>query len=198
MTDCYEIVKIPDPVLKEISSVIENIDSDIQKQAERMIATMYVGAGIGLAANQVGIANRMFSMDVPDGIWSYGAEKNGILPVEAGYRSGEREGELMRNPRVMINPEVIWSSEQKSVYDEGCLSIPNQYAQIIRPAQVRVKFQDEKGETYEEEFEGLPSHCVQHEIDHLNGVLFIDYLSSLKRNMILKKMKKENKNAGAL
>jgi peptide deformylase len=104
----------------------------------------------------------------------------------------------VRNPRAFINPEVVWESEQKSVYDEGCLSIPDQYGEVIRPAQVRIKFQDEKGETHEELFDGLDSHCVQHEIDHLNGVLFIDYLSSLRRNMILRKMKKFNKDASAL
>jgi len=140
----------------------------------------------------------MFVMDLPEGMWQHGPEKDGVLTIEAGYRSGEKEEELVRHPRVFINPEVIWESEQKSVYDEGCLSIPHQYGEVIRPAQVRVKFQDEKGDTYEDLFDGLDSHCVQHEIDHLNGVLFIDYLSSLKRNMILRKMKKFNKDASAL
>ena len=198
MTDLYNIVKVPDAVLKQKAQAIENINSDIKLQVERMIATMYEGAGIGLAANQVGLLNRIFVMDLPKGTWQHGPEINGVLTIDTGYRSGEREDELVKNPRAFINPEVIWESEVKSVYDEGCLSIPNQYGEVIRPAQVRVKFQDEKGQSHEELFDGLDSHCVQHEIDHLNGVLFIDYLSSLKRNMILRKMKKFNKEANAL
>ena len=198
MNDVYDIVRVPDPVLKETASAVENIDADIQKQIGRMINTMYAGAGIGLAANQVGLLNRVFVMDLPEGLWTHGPEVDGVLTIEAGYRSGERDEAPVRNPRAFINPEVIWTSEKKSVYDEGCLSIPGQYGEVIRPARCRVKFQNEKGESFEEEFDGLDSHCVQHEIDHLNGVLFIDYLSSLKRNMILRKMKKFNKDAAAL
>ncbi len=198
MADTYNIIKVPDPVLKQTAHVIENIDATIQTQVSRMIETMYEGAGIGLAANQVNILNRVFVMDLPEGSWQHGPEINGILTIDAGYRSGERDEAPMREPRAFINPEVTWSSEQKSVYDEGCLSMPQQYGEVIRPAQVRVKFQDVEGQTCEEEFDGLDSHCVQHEIDHLNGVLFIDYLSSLKRNMILRKMKKLQKDAGVL
>jgi len=198
MEDLYKIVNAPNPVLKQTASIIEDINQDVQTQAQRMIATMHGAAGIGLAANQVGLLNRMFVMDLPEGFWRHGPEIDGVLTIDSGYRSGEAETDIVRNPRAFINPEVTWESEQKSVYDEGCLSIPNQYGEVIRPAQVRVKFQDEKGNTHEELFDGLDSHCVQHEIDHLNGVLFIDYLSSLKRNMILRKMKKLNKDAGAL
>jgi peptide deformylase len=198
MSDTYDIIMVPDPVLKETANPIENIDADVQVQAEKMVKTMYAGAGIGLAANQVGKLNRIFVMDLPEGVWRYGEEIDGILTIDAGYRSGEREEELVRQPRALINPEVVWQSEQKSVYEEGCLSIPQQYGEVVRPAQVRVKFQDLEGNTQEELFEGLHSHCVQHEIDHLNGVLFIDYLSSLKRNMILRKMKKVQKDTQAL
>lgn len=194
----YDIIKVPNAVLKETAHEVQNIDKDVQTQIERMINTMYEGAGIGLAANQVGLLNRIFVMDLPEGSWSHGQEINGVLTIEAGYRSGQKEDAPMKRPRAFINPEVIWESEQRSVYDEGCLSIPNQYGEVIRPAKVRVKFLDETGANHEEEFDGLDSHCVQHEIDHLNGVLFIDYLSSLKRNMILRKMKKMNKDAAAL
>lgn len=196
--ETYDIVNIPDPVLKEAGSIIENITFDIQTQAQKMINTMYMGKGIGLAANQVGILNRMFVMDLPEGAWQYGEEIDGVLTIEAGYRSGEGSGVIERKPRVFINPEVVWSSEQKSIYEEGCLSIPGQYADVVRPASVKVKFQDVEGQAHEEEFSGLDAVCVQHEIDHLNGVLFIDYLSSLKRNMIIKKMRKLNKDASAL
>jgi peptide deformylase len=198
MSDVYEIVKVPSPVLKETAADIENITTDIQMQAEKMVNTMYEGRGIGLAANQVGILNRMFVMDLPEGSWQYGEEIDGILTIEAGYRSGEGTSVTERKPSVFINPEVVWSSEQESVYEEGCLSIPQQYAAIIRPASVKVKFQDLDGTTQEKSFEGLDAACVQHEIDHLNGVLFIDYLSPLKRNMILKKVRKINKDASAL
>lgn len=199
MPDLYDIIKVPNPVLKEKASAIENIDADIKLQAETMMNTMYHGAGIGLAANQVAILNRMFVMDLPEGIWQHGEEIDGVLTIEAGYRSGEQEEtNRVKSPRAFINPEVIWSSEQKSIYDEGCLSLPSQYGEVIRPAQVRVKFQDLEGKTHEELFDGLHSHCVQHEIDHLNGVLFIDYLSSLKRNIILRRLKKLNKESRVL
>lgn len=198
MPDLYEIIKVPDPVLKEVAQPIQTIDDAIKAQVQAMMNTMYHGAGIGLAANQVNRLNRVFVMDLPDGFWVHGPEKDGVLTIEAGYRSGEKEENLERKPRAFINPEVIWSSEQKSVYDEGCLSIPQQYGEVIRPAQVRVKFQDIEGHTHEELFDGLHSHCVQHEIDHLNGILFIDYLSALKRNMILRRMKKLHKDAAVL
>jgi peptide deformylase len=198
MPETYKIVNVPDPVLKETAHDVQNIDSDIQKQIERMQTTMYAGAGIGLAANQVGFLNRIFVMDLPEGMWTHGEEVNSVLTINAGYRSGERDEAPVRKPRAFVNPEIVWTSEQRSVYEEGCLSIPGQYGEVIRPAQCRVKFLDEKGQSHEEEFDGLESHCVQHEIDHLNGVLFIDYLSSLKRNMILRKMKKLNKDAAVL
>ena len=193
MKNPYPIINIPHPTLKQTSSTIETINDDIRTQAARMIETMKQANGIGLAANQVNIANRLFVMGLPDQCWEYGdTNKDGIRTIQASYRSGEAEEEAT-TLRIFINPEIIWESEERSTYPEGCLSIPQQYADIIRPAQVRVKFQDENGETIEELFEGLDSHCVQHEIDHLNGVLFIDYLSSLKRNMIIKKVKKLTK-----
>ncbi|MEM7618608.1 MAG: peptide deformylase [Pseudomonadota bacterium] len=198
MQDMYEVIKIPHAMLKEKAHKIENIDADIKDQAERMVQTMYRDSGIGLAANQVNILNRMFVMDLPENIWNYTGEKNGIKVIEAGYRSGEREEELVKNPTVFINPEIVWESEAKSVYEEGCLSIPGQYAEVVRPCDIKVRFQNAQGTTEVKEYSGLHAHCVQHEIDHLNGVLFIDYLSSLKRNMILKKMKKLQKDATAL
>lgn len=198
MADRYDIIKVPDPVLKQVAHPIENITDDIKEQANKMVTTMYHDLGIGLAANQVGILNRLFVMDLPEGSWTHGDEVDGVLTINASYRSGGRDGTIIRKPRTFINPEVIWMSEQRSVYEEGCLSIPQQYGEVIRPARVRVKFLDEEGTKHEEEFDGLDSHCVQHEIDHLNGVLFIDYLSALKRNMILRRMKKYNKDAQAL
>ncbi len=186
MVDLYDIIKVPDPVLKQKAQPVQIIDDEIRTQIDTMINTMYHGAGIGLAANQVNMLNRIFVMDLPDNSWVHGDEKNGIIQVI----SQSPKGEIEMAPLAMINPEVVWQSELQSVYEEGCLSIPKQYADVVRPAQVRVKFLDYNGDDQEELYDGLHSHCVQHEIDHLNGVLFTDYLSSLKRNMILKRAKK--------
>jgi peptide deformylase len=169
------IITVPNPVLKDIARPIETISAAVKQQAENMVETMYDAPGIGLAANQVGMLNRMFVMDV-------------------NYR---KEPES-RNPIIMINPEIIWRSEEMSVMEEGCLSIPHQFAEVERPMTVRVKFLDLKGEFQEMEGAGLASHCIQHELDHLNGVLFIDYLSRLKRNMILKKVDKLRKDGEIL
>ena len=164
------IITVPHPVLKETAQPVESITAAIKQQAADMLETMYDAPGVGLAANQVGILNRLFVMDVD-------------------YR---KEPET-RNPIVMINPEIIWRSEEMSVMEEGCLSIPQQYAEVERPKSVRVKFIDLDGQIKEWVGEDLGSHCAQHELDHLNGVLFIDYLSRLKRNMILKRVDKLRK-----
>lgn len=166
----YDIITIPDPVLKQIAQPVQTIGADIQRQFDRMLQTMYDAPGIGLAANQVGILNRVIVMDL----------------------SNREEGEDAQ-PYFMANPEIIWESEEMSVMQEGCLSIPRQYADVERPAEVRVKYLDYNGKEAELSASGLLSHCVQHEIDHLNGVLFIDHLSSLKRNMLLKKLDKMKK-----
>ncbi len=170
MSDLYEIINVPDPVLKETAQAVSSVDAAIQKQMDKMLATMYEAPGIGLAANQVNLLNRVLVMDLarPD--------------------DGEE-----KSPICMANPEIIWESEEMSVMEEGCLSIPRQYADVERPANVRVKYLGYDGKEAELEASGLLSHCVQHEIDHLNGVLFIDYLSSLKRNMILRKVDKLTK-----
>ena len=170
MSDLYDIVLVPDPVLKQEAQPVNSITTDIQKQMDRMLATMYEAPGIGLAANQVGLLNRVLVMDL------------------ARTDEGEEPA-----PIFMANPEILWESEEMSVMEEGCLSIPRQYAEVERPAIVRVKYTDYNGKDAELEAEGLLSHCVQHEIDHLNGTLFIDYLSSLKRNMIMKKVDKLKK-----
>lgn len=190
----YDIVIAPDPVLKTESKAVENFDDAVKTQINRMMETMYDGNGIGLAANQVNMLNRVLVMDVPEGIWQYnGEDKNGVLTIGSAYKSGERKEEPKAQPIAMVNPQVIWQSDQRSVYDEGCLSLPGQYAEIERPAKVRVKFLNKDGAEEEQEFAGLDSHCVQHEIDHLNGVLFIDYLSRLKRNTMLRRVEKAKK-----
>ena len=169
-TKTYEIITVPDPVLRETAQPVSRMDEDIRRQMDRMLQTMYDAPGIGLAANQVGLLNRVLVMDL-----------------------SKREENSTHAPIYMANPEVIWESEEISVLEEGCLSIPQQYAEVERPAQVRVKYIDYHGKEAELTAEGLLSHCVQHEIDHLNGVLFVDYLSRLKRNMMLRKVEKMKK-----
>jgi peptide deformylase len=165
--DNYKIISVPDPVLKQVATPVEHVDDALRTQIKRMLQTMYDAPGIGLAANQVGLLNRVIVMDV-----------------------AQREEPDTRRPIAMINPELVWNSDEPSLWEEGCLSIPGQYADVERPLRVRVRYLDETGKPCEDMFEGLASHCVQHEIDHLNGVLFIDHISALKRNMILKRLKK--------
>lgn len=166
----YDIITVPDPVLREKARPVARVDDALRTQMDAMLQTMYDAPGIGLAANQVGLLNRVLVMDL-----------------------ASRKEDDPPNAIFMANPEIIHESEEMSVMEEGCLSIPQQYADIERPAIVRVKYLDYHGKEAQLEAEGLLSHCVQHEIDHLNGVLFVDYLSSLKRNMILRKVDKLKK-----
>lgn len=156
----------PDPRLKKVADPVTEITDALHQQAEDMLATMYDAPGIGLAAPQVGVLNRMLVMDC-------------VKDPEAAPR-----------PMVLMNPEVTWESEARAVYEEGCLSIPEQYAEVERPAEVTVRWLGLDGAPHEETFDGLWATCVQHEIDHLNGVLFIDYLKPLRRQMITRKMQK--------
>jgi len=167
-----EIIIVPDPVLKQEAQPVAGVDNAIRKQMDNMLETMYEAPGIGLAANQVRMLNRVLVIDIS---------------------ARQEEEEPKSNPICMANPQVIWLSEEFSVMEEGCLSIPKQYAEVERPASVRVKYLDYEGQEKELKADGLLSHCVQHEIDHLNGVLFTDYLSGLKRNMILRRVEKLKK-----
>ncbi len=170
MSDLYDIIMVPDPVLKQEAHEVQTVTPEIRQQMDRMLATMYDAPGIGLAANQVGLLNRVLVMDL-----------------------SRKDDEEDPNPIFMVNPQIVKESEDFSVMQEGCLSIPQQYADVERPAIVHVEYLDYDGNKAELKAEGLLSHCVQHEIDHLNGVLFVDYLSSLKRNMILRKVEKLKK-----
>jgi peptide deformylase len=176
-----EILEVPDPRLRDVAQPIAAVDDDIRALADDMLETMYAAHGIGLAATQLGIDKRILVIDLQERV-NEDEEKEG-------------EGEPVRDPRVVINPELLWVSDELSVYNEGCLSIPEQYAEVERPARCRVRWLDEKGATHEEELDGLMATCMQHEIDHLDGVLFIDHISRLKRNMVLKKLEKLRKKA---
>ena len=160
----------PDPVLKRVAEPVSKVDDALRKQMDDMLETMYHDKGIGLAAPQVGISNRVVVMDVDQ------------------TDEGEKGKALF-----MVNPEIIWESEELRIYNEGCLSVPEMYAEVERSDSVRIKYLDYDGAEQELEADGLLSTCIQHEIDHLNGVLFVDHLSSLKRNMIMRKLKKHLK-----
>jgi len=165
-----DILILPDKRLRQVSEPVKKIDAGIRKLIEDMFETMYEAPGIGLAAIQVGTPKRIITMDL--------AKK-----------------EEPKSPQVFINPEILWTSEEKAIYEEGCLSIPEYYGDVERPAQVKVKYLNREGEPREIEANGLLATCLQHEIDHLNGVLFIDHLSKLKRDRVLKKFTKAAKRA---
>jgi peptide deformylase len=156
----------PDPRLKKPCEPVAAVTSEIGRLAEDMLATMYDAPGIGLAAPQVGVMRQVIVMDC--------VKEPGAAP----------------RPMALVNPEVTWESEDRAVYEEGCLSIPEHYAEVTRPAMVRVRWMALDGTPQEEEFAGLWATCVQHEIDHLRGRLFIDYLGPLRRQMITRKMEK--------
>ena len=160
------IITAPDPRLKAISDPVAEVDDSIRALLDDMLDSMYEAVGIGLAAIQVGIAKRIVVIDV--------ADENG----EQG------------NPLFLINPEIVWTSDDERVHEEGCLSLPEHYAEVVRPDEIRVKYLDRDGKEQELHAAGILSTCIQHELDHLDGILFVDHISSMRRNMILRKLKK--------
>ena len=164
------IIVAPDPRLKQISKPVEKVDSEIRRLMDDMLETMYAAPGIGLAAPQVGVLKRVIVLDLA------------------------REGEPPQ-PLRMANPELIWLSDEDATYNEGCLSVPEHYADVVRPAACRVRYLDHENEIRELEAEGLLATCIQHEMDHLDGILFLDRISALKRNIILRKLVKARKEA---
>ena len=163
-----EILTEPNKILRQKSSIVEKVDKDIQKLMDDMLETMYAAPGIGLAAIQVGVAKRIIVLD--------------IAPKDSP-----------RNPMCFVNPEILKKSENNSTYEEGCLSVPGQFAEIDRPEKCHIKYLDYYGEQKEIKAEGMLATCIQHEMDHLEGILFIDYLSKLKKSMIIKKLSKQKK-----
>jgi peptide deformylase len=161
-----DILIHPDPRLKKLCEAVTDVTDDLRALAADMLETMYAAPGVGLAGPQVGVMKRIFVMDC-------------IKDPEARPR-----------PVVLMNPVVTWTSEAQNTYEEGCLSIPDQYAEVTRPAEVRMRWLGLDGQQHEEQFEGLWATCAQHELDHLDGKLFIDYLSPLKRQLITRKMEK--------
>jgi peptide deformylase len=163
-----DIIKLPDPLLRRPSKLVARVTAETRKLMDDMLETMYEAPGIGLAAVQIGVPERVLVMDLA-------------------------RDEEPKSPIFMVNPEIIWSSEQNSDYEEGCLSIPEFFEMVTRPSEVKVQYRDRHGEPREMHATGVLATCVQHEIDHLNGVLFIDYISKLKRDRVIRKFVKAQK-----
>ena len=164
----HKILTEPDPILRKKCTSLEKVDDNIRNLMRDMLETMYKAPGIGLAAIQIGILKRLVVIDIA------------------------KENEK-KNPLFLVNPEIISLSKNTSIYEEGCLSLPGQYAEVERPAECQIKYLDFYGKIKELKTEGILATCIQHEIDHLNGILFIDYLSKLKKTMIIKKLIKQKK-----
>ena len=167
------IIETPDPLLRQISSPVEEVNDEIRALIDDMFDTMYAAPGIGLAAIQVGVPKRVLVIDLQE--------------------PEEEDGPPVRDPLVFINPEILSESEETKPYNEGCLSVPEMYAEVERPAEIRARWLDRDGVSHEEDIDGMLAVCLQHEMDHLEGILFIDHLSRLKRDMILKKLAKAKK-----
>ncbi|MEZ5744200.1 MAG: peptide deformylase [Sphingomonadaceae bacterium] len=180
-----QILEVPDPRLKQVSTPVEEFNDDLKTLVADMFETMYDANGIGLAAIQIGVPHRVLVIDLqpededaePELCHAHGGEEHYHQPVK-------------NEPRVFINPEILDPSEDMATYNEGCLSVPEIYAEIDRPAKIRARWQDVEGVVHEEEMDGLMATCLQHEMDHLEGIVFIDHLSRLKRGMALKKLEK--------
>lgn len=170
------ILEVPDPRLRQISQPVEGVDDELRKLIDDMFETMYAAPGIGLAAIQVGVPKRVLVIDLQE-------------PAEEG-------GDPVRDPRVFVNPEIVTASDREVPYNEGCLSVPEMYAEVDRPDRIRARWLDRDGVAHDEEIDGLLAVCLQHEMDHLNGILFIDHLSRLRREMLLKKLTKLRREQG--
>lgn len=175
-----EILTVPNPVLKLVSKPVDKVDDALRALMDDMLETMYDAPGIGLAAIQIGEPVRVIVMD-----------------LQEKPEGAEPDAEGVKNPRYFVNPEIVWASEELAPYEEGCLSVPEVYDEVQRPARVRLKYLDYNGQEVIEEASGLYATCIQHEMDHLNGVLFIDHLSKLKRDRAVTKVKKLVKNQAA-
>lgn len=184
-----EIIEHPDPRLKLVSRPVEAFDDELRTLVADMFETMYDAPGIGLAAIQVAVPLRVLVIDLQ--------EPDPDAEPEAcdDHGCGHNHAPVKRNPRVFINPEILDPSEEISLYQEGCLSVPDIYADVERPATIRARWQDLDGTVHEEAMEGLMATCLQHEMDHLQGILFVDRLSRLRRQMALKKLEKARKAA---
>ncbi len=180
-----DIIEIPDNRLRQISKPVERVTDEHRALIADMFETMYDAPGIGLAAIQVGVPERILVIDLQ-------RPKDPDAP-EATSEAEAEKIEYVHDPKVFINPVITWESDELSIYNEGCLSVPAQYADVDRPARIRATWLDETGAAHDAELDGLLATCLQHEMDHLEGILFIDHLSKLKRDMLLKKLEKSRR-----
>ena len=184
-----EIIEVPDPRLKTVSTPVETFDGELKTLVADMFETMYAAHGIGLAAIQIGVPLRVLVIDLQP-------EDPDAEPEPCNHDGHHHHHQpTLKEPRIFINPEILDPAQELGTYQEGCLSVPDIYADVDRPKTCRVRWQDLDGNTHEEEMDGLMATCIQHEMDHLEGVLFIDHLSRLKRQMALKKLDKLRKAA---
>lgn len=183
----HEIIEVPDPRLKTVSTDVTEFNDELKTLVEDMFETMYAANGIGLAAIQIGVPQRVLVIDLQP-------EDPDAEPEPCDHDHGDGEAHThpvyMKQPRVFINPVIVDPAEQFATYQEGCLSVPDIFADVDRPETCTVQYQDVGGKAHSEDLTGLMATCIQHEMDHLNGVLFIDHLSRLKKQMALKKLKK--------
>jgi peptide deformylase len=188
MMAIVNILTVLDPMLKTVSKPVETVDDSVRLHIQNMFDTMYEAPGIGLAAIQIGVPLRLIVMDLGN-----------QDPSQIGIDNGSDENTEtidrpeVRSPRVFINPEIVWASEETSIYDEGCLSVPEYYDNVERPSRVRIQYLNEDGKSQSIEAHGLLATCIQHEMDHLNGILFIDHLSRLRRERAVAKVKKQRR-----
>ena len=187
------IIEIPDPRLKQVSTRVDNFDEQLKILVADMFETMYEAPGIGLAAVQVGVPIRLLVIDLQPEDEDAEAEECTASHGDGGGGHSHSHRPLKREPMVFINPEILEESEDVAVYNEGCLSVPEIYAEVERPASIRARWQDLDGKQHEELIDGLLATVLQHEMDHLEGVMFIDHLSRLKRQMVIKKLDKLRK-----
>ena len=189
------IIEVPDKRLKTVSQRVTEVTDDTRALMDDMLETMYDANGIGLAAIQVGVADRIIVMDISQRIQ---ADAEAQEDTEENLEEGPEEVLGETGPRYFVNPEIVWASEETRNYEEGCLSVPGFYDDVVRPAQCRVAFLDYDGQSQELECDGLLATCIQHEMDHLEGIVFLDRLSRLKRQIVLKKIAKAERDAASV
>ncbi len=177
------IIEAPDSSLRRISAPVAAVDDGLRRLMDDMLATMYAAPGIGLAAIQVGVAKRVLVIDL----------QRRAAPADDAPADEGAEPVEVREPRFFVNPEIVWASDEVGAYNEGCLSVPELFGDVVRPLRVGVRWLDYDGREREEEMDGLLATCLQHEMDHLDGILFYDHLSKLKRDMIVKKLTKRQR-----
>lgn len=189
-----KILTVPNPILKRVSAPVQAVTDETRALMDDMLETMYAANGIGLAAIQIGVAQRVIVMDLVGRLAEEEEADETAQPDKADKKAAPQVSAASQptpEPRYFVNPQLVWASEEKAVYAEGCLSVPGFFEEVERPARCRVRYLDYHGGEQEDACSGLLATCIQHELDHVNGILFLDHLSRLKRDYILKKLRKQ-------